>query len=122
MNKNVWIVDDQQDILDVVQIVLENEGFSVKTFLNGSFVQEAHQEKPDMILLDILLSGEDGRELCRQLKSKKETSNIPVVLLSAHLNASNTYRECGANGFLEKPFHLDDLIGTVKDQLEPGEE
>lgn len=122
MNKNVWVVDDQQDILDVVQIVLESEGYSVKTFLNGSFVQEAPQEKPDVILLDILLSGEDGRDLCRQLKSKRETSNIPVVLLSAHLNASHSYRECGANGFLEKPFHLDDLIGTVKEQLEPGEE
>jgi DNA-binding response OmpR family regulator len=119
LNKSVWVVDDQQDILDVVQIVLESEGFSVKTFLDGSFVQEAPQNKPDVILLDILLSGEDGRELCRQLKSHQETSSIPVVLLSAHLNASTTFQQYGADGFLEKPFHLDDLIGAVRDQLEP---
>ncbi len=119
MKKSVWVVDDQQDILDVVQIVLESEGFAVKTFLNSSFLQLAEHELPDIILLDILLSGEDGRDLCRTLKNRQATRRVPVVLLSAHFDASKALEGCGADGFLAKPFHLDELISIVREHLTP---
>jgi len=121
LEKSVWVVDDQQDILDVVQIVLESEGFKVKTFLNGSFLRQADREMPDVILLDILLSGEDGRDLCRVLKNRQATSQVPVVLLSAHIDASKALGECGADGFLAKPFHLDELTSIVREHLAPME-
>lgn len=120
MLQQVWVIDDQQDILDIIQIYLEGEGYQVKTYLNGSFLQQKIDNWPDMFLLDILLMGEDGRDICRELKSRENTHHIPVILLSAHFNARNALAECGADDFLAKPFHLDELANTVKSHLNPG--
>lgn len=69
---------------------------------------------PDLILLDILLSGEDGREICQQLKSSARMKHIPVVLLSAHVKVHNAAERCGANAFLAKPFRMEELLEVVK--------
>ncbi|HEV2582898.1 MAG TPA: response regulator [Ktedonobacteraceae bacterium] len=117
MKEHVWVIDDQQDILDVVQIVLDDAGYQTSTYLTGASLLQPMEHPPDLILLDILLSGEDGRVICRQLKSREQTRQIPVVLLSAHFNAAKAIEECGADDFLAKPFHLDELVNTVKKNL-----
>ena len=117
----VWVIDDEQDILDVVQIVLDDAGYQTSTYLDSACFQQNLENPPDLILLDILLSGEDGRVICKQLKSRKQTERIPVILISAHLNAANTIRDCGADDFLAKPFHLDELVNIIEKHL-PGEE
>lgn len=119
MKKNIWVVDDDESILEVMQVLLEGEGYLVKTFVNGHRLQEldAHSELPDLILLDVLLSGEDGRDICKRLKHRQETKDIPIIMLSAHSSAGKVASVCGADDFLGKPFDIDALIGTVEKHL-----
>jgi CheY-like chemotaxis protein len=87
----------------------------VQTSTNGRCLLEISNERmPDLILLDILLSGEDGRELCIQLKGQEETRHIPVILCSAHFSGDVITYLTGASTFLPKPFHARELVETVK--------
>jgi len=72
---------------------------------------------PDLILLDVLLSGKDGREIVKQLKSQEETKSIPIIMFSAHPSAEKTAREAGADDFVAKPFHIDFLLAVVAKYL-----
>jgi CheY-like chemotaxis protein len=115
--KKILVVDDEISILEMVQLVLESEGYEVQARLNGAYFQQMRSDLPDLILLDILLSGEDGRELCRRLKGDEKTRHIPVILLSAHFSARDSPAMSGADAFLPKPFHLRELIDLVKRYL-----
>jgi len=117
MQQKILVVDDDESILEVIQIVLEGEGYKIQTSLNSRCFQYITSCLPDLILLDVLLSGEDGRELCRQLKRNQATAHIPVVILSAHTDADKLVEVSGADGFLEKPFDVDALIETVEKHL-----
>ncbi|HRN71240.1 MAG TPA: response regulator [Candidatus Woesebacteria bacterium] len=115
----VLIIDDDPDILEVLQLTLQMEGFETKTNTRGEeLFSEVDHFKPDIILLDILLSGSDGRVLCKQLKSDSSTKNIPVILISALPKIKETLTEYGANDFIPKPFDIDDLLSRVEKQLE----
>ncbi len=115
--KKILVVDDDEGILEVVQIVLEGEGYQVQTCQNGKELLRLASTFPHLILLDVLLSGEDGRELCKQLKSNSVTRHIPVVMLSAHSDASKVADGSGADDFLEKPFDVDVLLAMVEHHL-----
>src|SRR5947209_7634116 len=118
MAKKIWVVDDDESILEVLQIVLESAGYEVQTSLNGeSLLHLGNQRLPDLVLLDVLLSGADGREICKNLKSRENTRHIPVILLSAHSDASKASNGSGANAFLAKPFDVDALIKVVEEHL-----
>jgi CheY-like chemotaxis protein len=82
--------------------------------MNSSFLDTLAPPFPDVILLDVLLSGEDGREICRKLKADPQRQHIPVIMLSAHADASKVADTSGADDFLEKPFDVDALIAIVK--------
>src|SRR6266498_2492656 len=116
MNQKILVVDDDEGILEVVQIVLEGEGYQVQTSQSSECFQN-FGDLPDLILLDVLLSGEDGREICKQLKSDEKTVHIPVIMLSAHSDASRVADTSGADDFLEKPFDVDVLIEVVEKHL-----
>jgi len=75
------------------------------------------KDLPDLILRDVLLSGEDGCEICQRLKDNEQTRHIPVILLSAHAGLRETADECGANDFLAKPFRIAALRDIVKKHL-----
>lgn len=117
MRKKILVVDDHAGILEVVQTVLAREGYDVQVSLNGDCLHHMKSDLPDLILLDVLLSGEDGRELCQQLKSSEQTKHIPVILLSAHTNVSQVAAMCGADDFLAKPFRVNVLKELVKKYL-----
>ena len=117
MKKKIMVIDDDESILEVMHIVLEGEGYDVETSLNVQPLQKLNSQRPDLILLDVLLSGEDGIELCRRLKSQERTRDIPIILLSAHSSASRTARDCGADAFLDKPFDIDVLVEMVKEHV-----
>lgn len=114
MKKRIVVVDDQVAILEVVQLALEMVGYEVETSQTGAYFQHMHPPFPDLILLDIFLDGEDGRDICNRLKSDEQTKHIPVVLLSAHANSEQAMRDCHTDDFLAKPFHLDALYDLVK--------
>jgi CheY-like chemotaxis protein len=114
MTKQIIIIDDDPDILEVMQITLEYEGYQVKACTNSKcFHQIQPSNLPNLILLDIQLAGEDGRALCRQLKTNKLTKDIPVILASAIDVGNQVRREKCADDFLAKPFSLHTLIDKV---------
>ena len=110
--KKILVIDDDDAILDVTRIILEDEGHQVKTSDNGEALSRLGDVVPDLIILDVLLSGEDGKELCRQLKADKATRHIPVMLFSAH---SKAFLEegIGHNYFLQKPFDIQEFLRAV---------
>ena len=117
MKKRILVVDDSQAILDVMTMALEAEGFEVSTSPTGACFRHMERNLPELILLDVLLSGEDGGEICLRLKSDEQTRRIPVILISAHAGLQETAGRCGADGFLVKPFHLTDLRDIVDKYL-----
>jgi DNA-binding response OmpR family regulator len=114
--KRILVVDDNHDILEVINIILEMEGYQVKLCDDGEKVQQLIFEfDPDLILLDIMLGAFDGREICKVLKDSKETRHIPVIMISAShtlIGASET--GCGASDFIAKPFEITDLVSKVQ--------
>lgn len=119
MSKKILAVDDDSDILDVIRIILEDEGYEVFTLANGKQVFEVLEENvPDLILLDVMLGGLDGRDICKALKQHNAFKNIPVVMISASHNLNNLLLMPGApNNFLAKPFDIDRLVEMVRDEL-----
>jgi DNA-binding response OmpR family regulator len=112
--KKVLVVDDDDGIRDAVSLILEEEGYIVACASRGEEIYDAVQDfKPDIILLDVLISGSDGRILCRQLKQKEESKNIPVIMISAHPSAAAAVQHCGADMFVAKPFDLDTLLDAL---------
>ena len=112
--KKLFIVDDEPDILEFLQIILEEEGYAVITSDKGEFLEQLHNSGlPDLILVDVLLSGKDGREIVKHLKSQEETKHIPVIMFSAHPSAEQTAREAGAEDFVAKPFEIDLLLAKI---------
>ena len=100
------IADDDPAILDSVGIMLEFEGYDVTTTLNGRTVLDMKKELPDLLLLDIWMSGMDGRDICKQLKQDEKTKGIPIVMISASKDIERSAIEAGADGFLAKPFDI----------------
>ena len=114
MKKKILVVDDEPDILEFLQAILEDEGYAVATTEKGEYVEELHNGGlPQLILLDMLLSGKDGREIVKQLKRQEETKHIPVIMFSAHPSAEPAARSAGANNFLAKPFEIDELLALI---------
>lgn len=115
MKKNILVIDDDRSILEVVKIILEENGYEVSTISNASFIEKTLQNKlPDLILVDIWMAGYDGRDVTQQLKSQKETSHIPIIVISAHNETQKIAKDAGADGFLEKPFDIEDLLSVVQ--------
>lgn len=116
--QKILIVDDDLDILNIMSISLKDKGYEVEETLNGDeAIVRAERFKPDLIIMDIYLSGTNGKDICKKLKETKKTSSIPIILISASTQLKNTVRECGANGFLNKPFENADLFYGVDNFL-----
>ena len=111
----ILVIDDDEGILDALDTVLTEEGYRTEVSTkNGEFVERALQQGlPDLIILDVLLSGHDGREICKKLKSDEHTRHIPVLLISAHIKGEATAIEAGADAFLAKPFDIDEMLDKV---------
>lgn len=121
--KSILVVDDDPDILDALRFTLEYAGYDVKTTEKTDYAEHLHDSEgalPDVIILDVLLSGKDGRTICKMLKSHLETKAIPVIMISAHPDAERSVKEVGADDFIAKPFDIDHLLKTVKSCLGKG--
>lgn len=117
--KTILIIDDEPDIVFAISTILEDAGYAVATAARSeSITRYLHGDKlPDLILLDMLLSGQRGTEIAGKLKQQKATEHIPILMLSAHPNAEQEAKAAGADGFLAKPFDLDDLLSKVAAHL-----
>jgi DNA-binding response OmpR family regulator len=117
---SILVVDDDPGILDALRFLFEEEGYRVQTSEKGDYAEALHDENgglPDLIVLDILLSGKDGRDICRKLKRQVDTRHIPIVMISAHPDAERSTRDVGADAFVAKPFSIDHLLQTVETLL-----
>lgn len=119
MSKKILAVDDDHDIVDVIKIILEDEGYEVSTLTNGRNILDVISSvRPDLILLDVMLGGMDGREICKSIKSHAIFKYIPIVMISASHNLQSMLKMPGSpNDFLSKPFDIDHLVNKVRTQL-----
>jgi CheY-like chemotaxis protein len=117
--KKLLVVDDEQDILAFLKVILEDEGYIVVTTDKDDYLEGLNDgTPPDLILLDLLLSGKDGREIVKHLKMQEETKHIPVIMFSAHPGAQEITRQAGADDFVAKPFEIDLLLKKIAQYLE----
>jgi len=115
--KLILAIDDEKDILKLVQYNLEREGHQVLCAKSGEEGLElARAKKPDLILLDLMLPGMDGLEVCKVLRSNKETRHIPVLMLTAKSSEVDQVLglELGASDYITKPFSVKVLSARVK--------
>ena len=112
MNKKILIIDDDPAILEVTQIILSGNNYDVQTSLDGKILKNLSQ-MPDLIILDVLLSGEDGRQIVKRIRADSAIKDTPVVMFSADPSAIDTVVDCGANDFISKPFEIDAFLKIV---------
>jgi DNA-binding response OmpR family regulator len=111
--KRILVADDDLAILDAIKMILEDEGYLVQVVANGEAVLQLKNDLPDLILLDIWMSGRDGGEICQQLKAQSHTAQIPVIMVSANKDTADIARSVGAEDFIAKPFDIDELVSKV---------
>ncbi|HID28286.1 MAG TPA: response regulator [Methanosarcinales archaeon] len=117
MKKKILVVDDEPEYVELVKLVLEKEGFFVSEAYSGEeCLDKIKEEKPDLVILDILMPGMDGQQVCKVLKENKETKLIPVVMLTALNNTINKIiglKIMCADAYVTKPVEEKELIDTV---------
>ena len=111
-------MDDNKDLLLIVQIILKSQGYEV---VQSCCVEEAVQKikvhRPSLILMDVFIKEQDGREFCSQLKRDDTTGNIKVIMMSGIESDNNLLYQIGADDFIQKPFDYDDLLNRVHRQM-----
>ena len=114
--KKILVVDDNREILNVLTILLETEGYLVKCKSSGSGILETVSRfSPDVVLLDIMLGNYDGRDICKDIKDNIDTTHIPIIMISAsHQLYQMREKFCKAEEFITKPFDLDELLAKVQ--------
>ena len=121
--KKILIIDDDPDVITVLQLLLKKKGYEVAT---ASREDEAYKHvalfQPHLIVLDVLLSGVDGRTICKKLKADEKSRHIPIIMFSAHPGAQKNMENFGADDFLPKPFESNKLLERIQAQLEKKKE
>jgi DNA-binding response OmpR family regulator len=118
--KKVLVVDDQKDNIFVLQNRLQHEGYEILTAYDGeTCIQIAEDESPDIILLDVMMPGMSGFEVCKVLTTSRKTNLIPIILVTALTEAEDLKEgfQVGAFDYIKKPFNRIELIARVKAAL-----
>lgn len=119
--KKIFIADDDPDILAILTMMLRTSKYQVDASTNANEVFNYSKNLPDLILLDIWMSGLDGRDICKRLKEDKLTKKIPVIFISANSNIEEIATQCNAQGFIAKPFEMSYLLQTIDAVLQKSE-
>lgn len=117
IGKKILVVEDEQDIAQLVQHYLQKEGFRSVTAMSGvDALKKVKEEKPDLIVLDLMLPEMDGLEVCKQVRSSPDTALLPIIMLTAKAEESDTIvgLELGADDYVTKPFSPKALVARVK--------
>jgi two-component system alkaline phosphatase synthesis response regulator PhoP len=115
--EKVLIVDDEEHILELLKFNLENVGYKVSTSNNGiDAVKSVRENKPDIVLLDLMLPGMDGFDVCKEIKNNKETSGTAIIMITAKGEELDKILglELGADDYITKPFSVRELLARVK--------
>ncbi|HJJ04851.1 MAG TPA: response regulator transcription factor [Clostridiaceae bacterium] len=116
MNSTILIIEDDKDINEMLTKLLTNNNYNVLNAYSGTEGVLVHNDNIDLILLDLMLPGKNGEEIIRELKNK---NNVPVIVMSAiqDIDKKVDLFDLGANDYLTKPFHNDELLARIKVQL-----
>ncbi|MGZ3761038.1 MAG: response regulator [Mucilaginibacter sp.] len=119
MSKKILILDDDPDILEILSFILVERGYEVRALSCGDTVfDEIKKIQPDLILMDIMLAGLDGRSICKAIKENHLTYFLPVILISGTHDLAQSLHLPGApNDFVAKPFDIDYLLTKIEKQL-----
>ncbi len=117
MSKKILIVEDERDVVKLLRYNLEKEGFRVSAVTDGSLaLAEMRREDADLVILDLMLPGMDGLEICRQLRRHDKYSNVPILMLTARSEEADRVvgLELGADDYVTKPFSMRELVARVR--------
>jgi two-component system phosphate regulon response regulator PhoB len=121
VKKRILVIEDDKDIRDTIVYILEEEDYEVKSSGDSKILKSINSYKPDLILLDNWLtdwkSDANGQQLSKELKSDPVTSHIPIIIISAVSNVKEIAEAGLANGYLQKPFDLNELVAVVKKHI-----
>lgn len=121
MSRKVLVVDDDRSVARFLQDALETEGYQVMVAANGlQGLLSAQQEGPDLVILDVMLPGLDGFEVCHRLRSDPQTSHLPIIMYSGkgRENDRLTGEKVGANEYLIKPIDLEEILAKMESLLQ----
>lgn len=111
----ILLIDDDPDVRTMMNILLKKEGYEVALAANrDEALAELRKQKPGVILLDVLLSGADGRQLCREIKASPDNKGIRIIMFSGHPSAGLSPESYGADDFIAKPLNTDLLLRKLK--------
>ena len=122
--KRILIVDDEPDLRELVRYNLEREGFAVLESEDGEHALDmVRKERPDLVVLDVMLPGADGLEICRMLRSQSPAARIPIVMLTAKAGEVDRILglEIGADDYVSKPFSPRELVARIRAVLRRSE-
>jgi two-component system alkaline phosphatase synthesis response regulator PhoP len=117
MPKKILIIEDEKDILELLQVYLKREGYDVHIAKDGEAgLRKASRERYDLILLDLMLPQVDGLEICRNLRSHPQTSQVPIIMITAKTEESDRIvgLEMGADDYITKPFSPREVLARIK--------
>ena len=124
MKRNIFIVDDEEDIVELVLLNLKKNNYESSGFYNAkSFLEAIIKKKPDLVILDLMLPDMDGIEICKKLRSMNEYRDIPIIMLTAKQDEIDKVigLEVGADDYITKPFSPRELVARVKALLRRSE-
>ena len=124
MEKRISVIDDEPDILELISLHLKKSGFQVNAFLKGeSFFKSLSEQKPALIILDLMLPDIDGFDICKRLKQDPEYRHIPIIMLTARAEETDKILglELGADDYVVKPFSPRELVARVRTILRRSE-
>lgn len=119
IHKKILIADDDPAIVESLRLMLELADYQVTSTVDGQVMRMIQHDKPDLLILDILMSGVDGRDVCKMVKTMTDTKDIPIIMISASPNVRKSTQESGADDFLEKPFEMNELLEKVEKYITP---
>ena len=111
--QDVLIADDDPAIVEALSLMLEDAGYATRTLREGETLETLQEDLPAVLLLDIWMSGRNGRDVCKYLKSQPATQHLPIILISAHNDIQRIAKEAGADDYLAKPFRMKEVIAKV---------
>lgn len=119
MSKRILVIDDDEDILELLHIVFQEEGYDVVLSNTGEAAEHIQVIHPDLILLDVRIAGsaKRGDEICAELKKQFKNEKMPIILLSAETDLEILANKCGADHYVSKPFDIYQLLIQVQKHL-----